>query len=252
MYQILFRIGHFTIYTYGIFVALGFFLSFLLAWKEKDNFQIEGEFLGNLWMILIIAGLAGGKLLFIILHLPDFLSNPTSAEFWRGGFAYLGGFFLALLFASLYIRKSGYSIRRVSYFLTPYIPLGQAIGRIGCFFNGCCYGKPTSMPWGMTFPLSSPAGYHYGLLPIHPTQLYASIFNFILFLFLWKLRNSGHQKFRLFPLYFLIYITFRALLDIVRGDTIILIGNLTLLQFLTPFLLTLGFLWWRKWKSVPT
>jgi len=250
MHPILLKIGSLTIYTYGVFVALGFFLPCVLAWKEKDRFQIKGEFLGNLWMVIILAGLAGGKLLFIILHLSSFLSHPMSGEFWRGGFAYLGGFFFSYLFGSIYVRKCGYSLPRVSYFLAPYIPLGQAIGRIGCFFNGCCYGRPTSLPLGMIFPLSSPAGYHYGLLPLHPAQLYASLFNFILFLFLWNLRNKGYQRFSLLPLYFLIYITFRALLDILRGDAIILIDNLTILQFLTPFLLTLSFLWWRKWKEL--
>ncbi len=248
MYPQLLKIGPLVIYTYGFFILLAFVIPYLLARKEVKTWGISEEFLTNLWILLLLGGLGGGKLLYIFLHLPSILKNPLSGGNLRGGFAYLGGFAGAFLAGAIYIRIRKESLPRVSYILTPYIPLGQAIGRWGCFFNGCCYGRPTLLPWGMVFPLNSPAGYHYGALPLHPAQLYASLFNLVFFLFLWKLRNKGRHKYRLLPLYFLIYLLFRGALEFVRGDVIPVINNITLLHVTLPFLLTFTFIWWKKWK----
>jgi len=249
MHPVLIKLGPVTIYTYGLFIFLAFLLPYLLARKEASQWGISEEFLSNLWLVILFGGVIGGKILFILLHLPTVLSHIHEINYWRGGFAYFGGFFFAYFLGAWYIRKKGYSLPQLSYFLTPYIPLGQALGRIGCFFNGCCYGKPTSLPWGMVFQLNSPAGHHYGLSPLHPTQLYASLFHFCFFLFLKNMRDKRKHKWRLLPFYLLIYLCFRGFLDFLRGDAIKIIGELTILQAFIPFLLSITFIWWIRWKE---
>ncbi len=248
MHPILFRIGNFTFYTYGVFVFLAFITVLWMAYKESKAFNLSPSFIIDLGLVIIIGGLAGGKLAYFLINPQELLPSLLHPGYWRGGFVFLGGLSSGFLSGFFFIRKKGEDIKRVSYFLTPYIPLGQAIGRLGCFFNGCCFGRPTSLPWGMVFPLSSPAGYHYGSLPLHPTQLYSCLFNLFLFLLLWKWRRKRKFLWSLFPLYLAIYLTFRGIMEFLRGDVILLFPGITLLHLLIIPGYILSFWWWRRWR----
>ena len=103
---------------------------------------------------------------------------------WQGGLSYHGGLFAAVLAAWLWFRVKRIPVEKMVDIFAPSIALGFGIVRIGCFLNGCCFGTPTDMPWGLNFPLISPAGRVFGSAPIHPVQLYASICGLLGFLVL--------------------------------------------------------------------
>ncbi|HIE44380.1 MAG TPA: prolipoprotein diacylglyceryl transferase [Candidatus Omnitrophica bacterium] len=229
MYPVLIKIGPFTLYSYGALLVVAFYLSILLARIESKK-VIDPQVVLDIALLVLFSGIVGGKLAYIIFHLPLYIKNPLDINLWRAGFIFHGGLFLSIVTTFLYTKKKNISFLYVADFLIPYVTLGQAIGRIGCFLNGCCYGKPTDLPWGMRFPLSSPAGYHYGALPLHPTQLYSSLFLFVLFLFLRYLKL--HQKFEgeTFLFYFLLYSPFRFFMDFLRGDNL----GTTMFRYLSP------------------
>jgi len=248
MHPILFRIGQFEIYSYGVLVALAFYISLYLLIKDSRHKNLGGqalhETLGgqanidistifdiSFWVV--ISGILGGKLAYIIFNLPAYLENPLDASLWRGGFIFQGGLFLSLAVVFLYAKKKKISFPAVADLFIPYAALGQAIGRIGCFLNGCCYGKPTVLPIGKVFAINSPAFYHYGALPLHPTQLYSSLFLLTLFLILKKIRTNGKFEGETLLFYLILYPAFRFFLDFLRGDRLgPFFHNLTLFQII--------------------
>lgn len=243
MHPILFTIGKFEIYSYGVLMAVSFYISLYLlikdanqppvlpsseqahhettggqAGKPAEKTRIDTAMILDIVFWVIISGILGGKLAYIFFNLPLYMQNPLNASLWRGGFIFHGGFFLSLATVFFYTKKKKLSFIYIVDLIIPYVALGQAIGRIGCFLNGCCYGRPTNMPWGRVFTLNSPAGYHYGALPLHPTQLYSSLFLFILFLLLKKIRVNRKFEGETLLFYFILYPTFRFFLDFLRGD----------------------------------
>ncbi len=242
MHPILFKIGRFEIYSYGVLLALAFYISLYLLTKDltrlslsrqtrKENISVQTILDIAFWVIA--SGFLGGKLAYIISNLPLYIQNPFDASLWRGGFIFHGGFFLSLITIFIYTKKKKLSFFPIADLLIPYAALGQAIGRIGCFLNGCCYGKPTDLPIGKVFTLNSPAGYHYGALPLHPTQLYSSLFLFVLFLLLKKIEDKRTFEGETFLFYLILYPAFRFFLDFLRGDRLgPFFHNLTLFQII--------------------
>ncbi len=254
MNPILFTIGKFEIYSYGVLLAVSFYISLYLlikdanqppilpaseqAWKPAEKTEIDTSIILDIVFWIIISGILGGKLAYIIFNLPLYIENPLDVSLWRGGFIFYGGFFLSLIAVFIYTRKTKLSFVLIADLFIPYVALGQAIGRIGCFLNGCCYGKPTDLAIGRVFDLSSPAGYHYGALPLHPTQLYSSLFLFILFLFLKKIRIRQKFEGETLLFYFILYPTFRFFLDFLRGDGLgIFFYRLTLFQIICAIIM---------------
>ncbi|MDD5454911.1 MAG: prolipoprotein diacylglyceryl transferase [Candidatus Ratteibacteria bacterium] len=240
MYPILFRIGRFEIYSYGVLVAIAFYISLFLLIKDvrrqktdvhakKEN--IDSSTILDIAFWIIISGILGGKLAYIIVNPSLYIQNPLDASLWRGGFIFYGGLFLSLVAVFIYTKKKKISFLSIADLFVPYAALGEAIGRIGCFLNGCCYGKPTALPIGKVFAINSPAFYHYGALPLHPAQLYSSVFLFILFLVLKKIKTNQKFSGETLLFYLILYPAFRFLLDFLRGDSLgIIFYGLTLFQ----------------------
>ncbi len=233
MHPILFRIGSLEVYSYGVLLVIAFYISLYFLTTEAKRKKIDTQTILDIALVAIISGILGGKLAYIILNLQLYIQEPFDINLWRGGFIFNGGFFLSILTVFIYAKKKKLPFLFIIDLFIPYAALGEAIGRIGCFLNGCCYGKPTKLPWGQVFTLDSPAGFRYGALPLQPTQLYSSFFLFILFLILKETRD--HQKFtgQTFLLYLIFYPTFRFFLDFLRGDRLgPFFYNLTLFQII--------------------
>lgn len=218
MHPILFRIGSFEVYSYGVLLVIAFYVSLYLLRIEAKKKNIDPQIILDVAFLAIISGILGGKIAYIIFNLPEYIQNPSDVNLWRAGFIFHGGFFLSIATVSIYTKKKRLSFLSVVDFFIPYVALGEAIGRIGCFLNGCCYGTPTDLVWGKVFPLNSPAGYHYGALPLHPTQLYSSLFLFVLFLILKNIQAQQKFKGETLLLYFIFYSGFRFFLEFLRGD----------------------------------
>ncbi len=222
MHPIILRLGPLEIYAYGLMLGIAFVagvtLAQYLAKKDGEN----PETLLNMAIIIIIAALVGSKLTYVITTFGTFLDNPRSYFRLRsGGFVMYGGVILSLIAAYLYGRYKKIDIHRYLDYMAPSVAMGIGITRIGCFLSGCCFGKPTDLPFGVTFPPGSIPYDHYGYsCAIHPTQLYSSLNGWMLFvivMLLWKRRAyPGWITWN----FLIMYAITRFLIEFLRGDTI--------------------------------
>ncbi len=219
MHPILFRIGPLTIHTYGVLVATGFFLGLGLAMKTAGREGIGKEQILDLGFFILIAALVGSRLLFVITEWRYYLKNPIGIlKLWEGGLVFYGGLLLAIPVAIFYIRRHSLPLWKTADIFAPAIAIGHSIGRLGCFAAGCCYGKPTDLPWAVTF--SNPECLTPKGVPLHPTQLYESIGEFAIFIVLMITRRAKSFDGQLFWLYVMLYAPLRFLVEFFRGDDI--------------------------------
>lgn len=210
MYRTILQIGPINIRSWGLMLAIAFIVGIIIAEKRAKKYGLLPQQVVNLGLIIIIAGVAGARLLFILEHIKDFTANPYEIfAVWAGGLSYYGGFILAFLCAFFYLKKNKIPVGAMMNVLAPSLAIGFFFGRIGCFLNGCCFGEPTTMPWGVIFPEDAPARWIYSApIKLHPTQLYSSIsglMSFFILLLLEKkfkfMKRDGLLCFSFFILY---------------------------------------------------
>jgi phosphatidylglycerol:prolipoprotein diacylglycerol transferase len=221
MFPELFRIGNFPINTYGVFLALAFLCAILIAVKlaARDGLPKEKIYDLSLWMLL--ASLIGSKVLMFFTE-PEYRDHPLqliSLDFLRSGGVFYGGLLGAVLTGYLLMKRYKLPWWQTADACAPGIAVGNFFGRLGCFSAGCCWGKPTTLPWGVKF---TELGHEItGVpvdVPLHPTQLYESFSMLIVFFFLLWLHK--HRRFRgqVILLYALLYSIIRFLIEFVRDD----------------------------------
>lgn len=240
MHPILFQLGFFKIYTYGLCIAIGLVLSAYLFIKKASKFYNYSEhFLENFVLYTFISGIVGGRTLYIILNFKYFYENPIDIlKIWNGGLVFLGGFILAFLFVIFWTKKHKINFFGITDILAPYLALGHFFGRIGCFMAGCCYGKPTDFFCGVVFHDK------HSLAPlnvkIHPSQLYESFSNLLLFFVL--LFTLKHRKFvgQIFSYYLIFYSFIRYFIEFTRSDARGNIFVFSTSQFISIFLFIFG------------
>jgi phosphatidylglycerol:prolipoprotein diacylglycerol transferase len=175
MHPILFSIGPITIYSYGVMLALAVLVCTYLLSRDAKRYNISRDTAYDLVFWCILWGIIGARIFYIFITWSYYSNNLIEIfMLQKGGLAWQGGFLGGALAGVWFVRRKKLSLRPVLDLAAPYIALGQAIGRIGCFFNGCCYGKPVS--WGIYFPTHGAR--------LHPTQLYEVAGLFIIFLIL--------------------------------------------------------------------
>jgi phosphatidylglycerol---prolipoprotein diacylglyceryl transferase len=210
------RLGPLDIHTYGVFVAIGFIVGLAVATRRARHEGIDPERITDLGAWLIIAGMLGGKLFHIIFFWDDFLYGwrQEGVRSLREGFVFYGGFIVASLTAVAYTTVKKLPFFRVVDIFAPSLALGHAFGRLGCFFNGCCYGKPCSLPWAVTFP---PPHVMAGI-PVHPTEIYEALGNLVIFAGLSAVYRHKRADGQIFWLYVLSYGILRFVVEFFRGD----------------------------------
>jgi phosphatidylglycerol:prolipoprotein diacylglycerol transferase len=195
MFPKLISIGKFFIPTYGTLVALGFLLALLITVRLAKRAKLPPEPITNLAIYCALAGLAGAKLFMILFDLKKYLSGELSLwslDTLQAAGVYQGGFLLALVTAVLYMRHNHLPVLETSDIFAPGIALGQAIGRLGCFAAGCCWGTECHLPWAVTFSnTEAQTGVPLGL-PLHPTQIYESLADALVFLLLYRMIAKPH------------------------------------------------------------
>lgn len=187
----LFSIGHFTVHTYGVMIAIGVILCVVMGYYRAKRMEMKAESVLDLAILCVVMGFLGAKVFFVILSWKQFLTDPLSV-LGSSGFVVYGGIIFDVVSALIYCKIK--NIRFFEYFdlLAPSVSLAQAFGRLGCFFAGCCYGKETSLPIGIVFPEGgfAPAG-----VPLLPTQLFSSagdfVIAFVLIRMTGKMRHTG-------------------------------------------------------------
>ncbi len=205
------------LYTYGVLVALGVAAGFWLLRREAEKEGISPQRAADVAFWSVVAGLVGARLVFVLFHWSDYSSSPLKAlKFWEGGLVFYGGVIPGVLVALWLIRRWALPLWKSLDVAAPSLALGHAIGRLGCFSAGCCYGKPTDLPWGVVF--SDPRSLAPLGVKLHPTQLYSALGLFgILSLLLWLRRKGGFPG-QVFFVYLGLYSAFRFLVEFVRGD----------------------------------
>jgi len=221
MYPELFRIGNFPINTYGVFLALAFLCAILITVRlaARDGLPREKIYDLSLWMLL--ASLIGSKLLMLVVE-PEYRENPMqllSLDFLRSGGVFYGGLVGAVLAGYFLMRRYNLPWWKTADACAPGIALGNFFGRQGCFAAGCCWGTPTSLPWGVKF---SALGHQITGVPIdvhlHPSQLYESFSMLIVFFFLLWLHKHKRFSGQVILSYALIYSIIRFLIEFVRDN----------------------------------
>ncbi len=210
------RLGPLDIHTYGVLVAIGFVVGLAVAARRARREGIDPERVTDLGVWLIVSGMLGGKLFHIIFFWNDFIYGwrTEGVRSLREGFVFYGGFIAASLTAVAYARVKRLSFAKLADIFAPSVALGHAFGRMGCFFNGCCYGKPCSLPWAVRFPRPHVmAG-----IPVHPTEIYEALGNLVIFAGLSALYRHKRFDGQIWWLYVLGYGVLRFIVEFFRGD----------------------------------
>src|SRR5580658_10599026 len=207
MFPRLITIGRFSLPSYGVLVALAFLVALAMASHFARQRGLNSEKIVNLGVYCALMGMLGAKLLMIALD-PDLRSHPAeifSLATLQSAGIFFGGLILAVVFAIFYMRAQGLPVLATSDVFAPGLAIGHGIGRLGCFAAGCCWGKPSHLPWAVTFRNADTTTGVPLNVPLHPTQLYEAFSEGIICLILiWQLRRP-HRDGQVIGLYGLLY-----------------------------------------------
>jgi len=217
----LFHLGSYSQATYGLLVALAFLAALSLTARLARRDGLNSDAVVNLGILCGLSAILGAKIMMVLIDLPEYLSHPgeifSLASLQAGGVFY-GGLIAACIAAVVYMRRHRLPALRTADVFAPGIALGHGIGRLGCFAAGCCWGVPTHLPWAVTFtnPVSHDlVGVPLGI-PLHPTQLYESAAEFLIFgVLFWRIRRP-HSPGVIISLYLILYSSARFLVEFVR------------------------------------
>ena len=248
MHKVAFRLGDFTIYSYGVLVAMGFLAGLWTASRRGLRSGLPAEKILDAGPWLIIGAIAGSRFLYVISNWQEFAGKSFFSIFniRQGGLVFYGGLIGATLATIGYLLWKKLPILKFADVLAPSIALGAFFGRLGCFMNGCCYGRACDLPWAVHFPADSDAG----SAPRHPTQLYDSFLNLALYGGLvWLYRRKRFDG-QVFATHLVCYALLRSFVEMFRGDyersKYLLGGWVTPGQFVSVGIFAVGlFLLWR-------
>ncbi len=247
MDPIAFRLGPLTVHWYGVLIVCGFVAGLWLASRRclRDGLAPEVVADGGIW--ILVGAILGARMFHVVMYWEtDFARRPLWEIFaiWYGGLVYYGGLLGGALATVLYARQRNLPLWKLADAFAPSIALGQFFGRIGCFLQGCCYGRPTTLACGVRFPEGTIP--HAG--PVHPTQLYEAALNLALFGFLaWQYRRKRFAG-ETFACYLVGYAVLRFCVEFFRGDYDgRYLGWATPGQVTSVAVLAAGLvLWWRQ------
>ncbi|TES92916.1 MAG: prolipoprotein diacylglyceryl transferase [Candidatus Cloacimonadota bacterium] len=245
MFRTLFHIGSFEIHTYGMMQAIAFFTAIFIATRRAKKEGVDPNIIFDFAIWFLVSLVIGARLWYVIEHIREYSANPFDIfKIWEGGLVFYGGFVGGLFGGLLFLRIRKLSFTKIGDILAPSLAISVSIGRIGCFLNGCCYGR-ISERYGISFPSRGfPPAYADQLkqnlikpgaaesLPVIPTQLFAVLDNLIIFTILIFLsRRKPFQGFLIW-LFFGLYGLHRFIIDFFRyyEDVAKVLGILTLSQ----------------------
>src|SRR6266576_627378 len=244
MYPRLFELGPITVYTYGVLLAAAYLLGLKLAMSRAKARGLDANRVLDLGIYIIISALIGAKLLLLITDFRAFTADPRELlTLARSGGVFYGGLILAVAVALWYIRRVGLPLWTTCDVFAPGIALGHVVGRFGCFFAGCCYGRPTSVPWAITFKDPFAAANVGTPLnrPLHPTQLYEAGAELLILAVLLITERKGRPfPGRTFWLYMRLYAISRFIIEFYRGDERGAVGMFSTSQFISIVLAPLA------------
>ena len=261
----LFQIGPFTVYGYGLMLALGFIGGSYLLVSEFKRRKLDPNIANNITLIGLVAGVAGSKILYLIENWSTFILDPIGMMFNPGGLTYYGGFILAAFSIYIYGNKKRIKFFTIADAIAPGLILGYGIARIGCHLAGDGdYGFPTTLPWGTdyskgTYPPSVAfqdfpeitSQFHGGIvpnnIPCHPTPVYEFILCALICWFLWSIRKKTTPTGKLFMIYLMLAGVERFVIEFLRPNPRIIFG-LSEAQLISSVLFMLGLFGWLRFR----
>lgn len=206
--------GPLHIRSYGLMLAIAFLVGTMLGLREARRRQLDPDHLVTVILVILIASVLGARALYVLEHLHEF-GHGWGRVFavWQGGLTLYGGVVAGTLAGLITARRLGLPMWETADALAPSLALGTAFGRVGCFLNGCCYGHPTSMPWGVVYPPDTFPALEFGAAPLHPAQLYNALFGLALFAVLWATRRRFTTPGVLFWTFLVAFALGRIVLD---------------------------------------
>jgi len=243
------------IYSYGFMLMVAFIVSIFVArWRAKRE-GIEPNIITDLAIYLIFAGIIGARVFFVVQFFEDYRDNLLDIfKIYEGGLVYYGGLFAAIITLYIFVKQKHLSVLKVIDIIVPSGVLGLAFGRIGCFLNGCCFGKVAPhTPWAVCFPKTinkagiingSPAFLHQykdgviqisaaHTLPVHPAQLYAFLANLALFFILSFFFRYRKRHGEILLLFGMMYPVIRYCMEMLRGDNPTYFNHFTIAQIIS-------------------
>lgn len=234
----LFHIGPFTIYGYGLMIAIGVFAAYFVAERRAKKSGLRDDLVFNLVIWCLIGGFLGAKVLYLITQFKNILAGETGIMELATGFVVYGGIIGGTVGGYLFCKKSKLTFMKYFDLAMPSVALAQGFGRIGCFLAGCCYGKPTDSVIGITFHTSEFAPNNIKLMP---TQLISSGLDFLLFFGLILFAKRKKADGQVGSLYLMAYSVGRFILEYYRGDLVRgSVGELSTSQFIAIFSFIFG------------
>jgi len=223
VHPIAFHLGSFAVHWYGIMIALAFLAGLWTATLRARREKISADKIADIVLWLMVGAIIGARIVYVTTYWKEeFADQPFSEIFMvqHGGLVYYGGFIGATIAGFIYIRWKKMPLWKTADVLAPSIALGSFFGRAGCLLNGCCYGRPTNLPWAITF--TNPQAHELSGTPLnvslHPTEIYDGLLNLILYFFLaWLFRRKKFDG-QIFATYLLCYSVIRAFVEYFRGD----------------------------------
>ncbi len=212
------HVGFLHLRSYGLMMAVAFVVGTFLALRESRRLSLDEDKVVNVILITLVASVFGARMLYVLEHLSEFRREWTSVlALWQGGLTLYGGIAAGVFAGLLASRRMGLPVWITADALTPSLALGTMFGRVGCFLNGCCYGHPTTMPWGVVFPHDSFAYLEFGDQPVHPSQLYNALAGLLLFALFQLLRGRFRVPGVLFWSFIVLFALVRIPLDLTRA-----------------------------------
>lgn len=211
------------LHTYGVLLSVGFLVAILFSLREARRVGEDPERILDIAFWILVSAIIGSRVLFIVTTWGDYWADLQKVphwyqwklfRVWEGGLVFYGGFLAALAVSLWYMHRNRMGLLKSSDILVPSVAIGQFFGRIGCFAAGCCHGKPSTLPWSVTFQegLATPH------IPLHPTQLYEASINLFIFIALLWIRSSKRYHGQVLAWYLLLYGVGRFTVEIFRGD----------------------------------
>lgn len=232
MHPVLFKLGPLNIYSYGVMVALGFTIAAAFLYRRAPVYNLNGNTVIDYTILILVSGVAGARLFYVLLNVGYYAANPLEiVNLSKGGLVWYGGFIGALAASAWFVRARKLDFWAVSDIVAPYLALAQALGRVGCFLNGCCYGAVAEPgAFAVVFPQDGALRY--------PSQAYSAILLLAIFVILRLWQDRRRFIGEIFLGYCMLYAGKRFVIEFFRGDNPRIFASLTISQAISIVLFT--------------
>jgi phosphatidylglycerol:prolipoprotein diacylglycerol transferase len=226
-FKIFYYLGPLKNSQHTLFLSIGFLVAILWGIRQAKKLNLDEVKIIDLGITIFISSLVGARLFHVFYERPEYYIQYPLRIFaiWQGGFVYYGGFLFAILASFIFVKIKKLPIGKVADVASMSIPLGLGIGRIGCALAGCCYGRPTDFFWGIKYniinnirPQVISINPELINVPLHPTQLLMSGYNFLIFMILYFYRKKQKFSGELFIMFGILYSVFRFFVEFLRAD----------------------------------